>query len=417
MTDSVSDRLESAVAAIDGQNERLSIVTAMDVSAARKAAAEADKRAAAGERRGPLDGLLLGVKDNVAVAGLPWTGGLGARKGLLADRDAKVVTKLRGAGAIPFAMLNMHEGALGATTDNPHFGRCLNPLDEERTPGGSSGGSGAALAAGFCDGTLGTDTMGSVRIPAAYCGVAGLKPTRGTVAQSGLLYLAPSLDTIGPLARDLATLAAMFEAMGGGKETELDAPASVTLGVPRQIAEVDCEPAVLSGFEHALKAAEAVGLKLREINMEGWSPGHARRGGLLVSEAEGAVEMADMLERPGDNLMSADLRSLLTYGKNLSEARLAEGYDRVKTAARAADAAFDEVDLILTPTAPQLPFRWDEPVPANQADFTSLANFHGGPALALPIPGHTLPGSVQIMGPLNAEPLVLAVGRALEKSL
>ena len=123
MTDSVSDRLESAVAAIDGQNERLSIVTAMDVSAARKAAAEADKRAAAGERRGPLDGLLLGVKDNVAVAGLPWTGGLGARKGLLADRDSKVVTKLRGAGAIPFAMLNMHEGALGATTDNPHFGR------------------------------------------------------------------------------------------------------------------------------------------------------------------------------------------------------------------------------------------------------------------------------------------------------
>ncbi|MEN0000666.1 MAG: amidase family protein, partial [Pseudomonadota bacterium] len=162
MTGSASERLEASLNRIAAHNERLRIMTALDEPGARKAAAASDARHRAGQTLGPLDGMLLGVKDNIAVEGRPWTAGLGARRKNVASKDAVSVARLRAAGAIPFAMLNMHEAALGATTNNPHFGRCLNPLDETRTPGGSSGGSGAAIAANFCDIALGTDPIVSV---------------------------------------------------------------------------------------------------------------------------------------------------------------------------------------------------------------------------------------------------------------
>ena len=429
MTDSALDRLDVALSAIAAKNGDWSIVTAMDAERARAAAKASDRRRSAGRALGPLDGQLLGIKDNIAVAGLPWTGGLGARRDEIATEDAPVVASLRAAGAIPFAMLNMHEGALGATTDNPHFGRAANPLDPTRTPGGSSGGSGAALAADFVDITLGTDTMGSVRIPAAYCGVAGLKPTRGLVPRSGLLYLSPTLDTIGPLARDVATLAAMIEVMaqtdprdpsslphpkGWNPTPEGTLPRGLSVGIPKQIRDVDCEDDVLDGLVLASRVLGAAGARIVDIDLAGWRPGPARRGGLLVSEAEGAVELADILVRPGSDLMSDPLRALLTYGRDLPSARMVEGYARVHAAAAAAERALAEVDVLLMPTAPQRAFPHAEPAPANQADLTALANFHGGPALALPVPGDPLPTSVQILGPAFSEALVLTLGRVLE---
>lgn len=431
MTVSAAERLEIALAAISARNQDLAIITALDADNARKSAQESDARRTKGCVLGPLDGLVLGIKDNIAVGGLPWTAGLGARRGEIAKADAVVVARLRAAGAIPLAMLNMHEGALGATTNNPHFGRARNPLDQDRTPGGSSGGSAAALAAEFNDITLGTDTMGSVRIPAAYCGVAGLKPTRGLVPRTGLLYLSPTLDTIGPLAGDVATLADMVAVMAGadaGDPHALVTPRSwdptahdignaPKIGIPRQIAEVDCEPDVLRGFERAKCAAESLGWQVLDVDLAGWDPGRARRGGLLVAEAEGANEFAEILASNGSDRMSHDLRALLDYGKNLSSGRLAEGYGRILSAASAAERALAEVDLLLLPTAPQHAFRHDQEIPANQADFTALANFHGGPALALPVPGDALPASIQIMGRAFSESLVLAAGRALEAKL
>ena len=431
MTVSVIERLETAFDAISARNQDLAIVTALDAENALRAAEESDTRQARGLSLGPLDGLVLGIKDNVSVKGLPWTGGLGARRGLAAEADAVVVARLRAAGAIPLAMLNMHEGALGATTNNPYFGRTRNPLDPDRTPGGSSGGSGAAIAAGFSDITLGTDTMGSVRIPAAYCGIAGLKPTRGLVPRTGLLYLSPTLDTIGPLAGDVATLREMIAFMAGadaGDPHALTTPRSwdprlqdigggLRIGIPRQIAAVDCEPDILRGLDSARCAAEALGWQISDVDLAGWDPGRARRGGLLVSEAEGAVEMADILASPDSDHMSDDLRALLNYGKNLSSGWLAEGYARTLAAASAAERALADVDLLLLPTTPQRAFRHNEEIPVNQADFTSLANFHGGPALALPVAGETLPVSIQIMGRAFSEPLVLVAGCALEKKL
>jgi aspartyl-tRNA(Asn)/glutamyl-tRNA(Gln) amidotransferase subunit A len=426
------ERLEAALARIRARDRVLHLVTARDEDGARRAAEASDRRRAEGRMLGPLDGMLVGVKDNIAVAGLPLTAGVGAWSDRRAEADAPSVARLRAAGAIPFAMLNMHEGALGATSDNPHFGRAANPLDPGRTPGGSSGGSAAAVAAGFVEASLGTDTMGSVRIPAAYCGVAGLKPTRGLVPRSGTVHLSPTLDTVGPIAADVAALTAIIRVLAGhdpGDPESLPAPrgwdpeagrshpSGLRIGIPRQIDETACESAVLEGLAEARAVLASRGADVVDIDLAGWHPGPARRGGLLLVEAEGAVEFASLLDAPDSAGISAAFRSLLAYGRDLPSRRLVEGLARMRAAAAAADRAFGEVDLLLMPTAPQLAFPHGAEVPANQADLTALANFHGGPALSVPVPGEGMPVGVQIIGPAFSEGLVLSVGAALERAV
>ncbi len=420
----VTERLAVALDRIAAENHRLNIVTSLAVEDAH--------RHHPGGAPGPLDGLILGIKDNIAVANMPWTAGLGYWRERIAEADATVVARLRSAGTTPLAMVNMDEGALGATTDNPHFGRTGNPLDPNLTPGGSSGGSAAAIAAGFADAALGSDTMGSIRIPAAYCGVAGLKPTRGLVPRHGMTHLSPTLDTIGPLARDVTTLVELIIAMAGADNQDpasLPAPSgwrrkfhgSVTgilrVGLPRQIGTVDCECEVLEGLDTARSRIEAIGCQVIDVDLHGWSPGRARRGGLLICEVEGAVELADALATKLQTDVSDELRSMLDYGRAMPGNQLADGYARIRTAATAAERAFAECDVLLMPTAPQRAFSHDHPAPENQADFTSLANFHGGPALALPVPVSDLPASIQLMGQHFSEPLILALGARLERAL
>ena len=422
---SATGRLAEALDRIADRNDRLKIVTAL-VGGAERAPAPADGPP------GPLDGLLLGIKDNIAVADMPWTAGLGAWRERKAESDATAVARLRSAGAVPLAMVNMDEGALGATTDNPHYGRTENPLAPGHTPGGSSGGSAAAIAAGFVDAALGSDTLGSVRIPAAYCGVLGLKPTRGLVPRGGLTHLSPTLDAIGPLAGDFATLASLIRTMAGtdGRDSHsIPAPpgwnpepdgtevGAIRIGLPKEINEVECEGAVLEGLETARAVLEGLGCPVSDVNLEGWSPGRDRRRGLLVAEAEGAVELADALAVPGPGAVSDNLRALLEYGASVPSDRLVGGYARIQGAAAAACRALAEVDVLIMPTAPQRAFPHDSEVPANQADFTSLASFHGGPALALPVPGPGLPTSVQLIGQHFSEPLLLRLGAALEAGL
>ncbi len=427
-----SERLAKALDRIAAHNDELRIVTALAGESAREFAAASDERDAAGASLGPLDGLVIGVKDNIAVANMPWTAGIGAWRTRTAPGDSAVVARLRSAGAIALAMVNMHEGALGATTDNPHYGRTENPLQPGLTPGGSSGGSAAAVAAGFADAALGSDSMGSVRIPAAYCGILGLKPTRGLVSRSGLTHLSPSLDAVGPLAGSFATLASLISAMAGtdGRDPHsLPVPpgwnpapngsvaTGIRVGIPKQIDEVDCEPGVLKGLEATRAACEALGCLVSDVNLDGWSPGRDRRGGFLVCEAEAAVELAGAIAVPGPDAVSEDLRAMLEYGMTISSDRLVDGYARIQGAAAAACRALAECDVLLVPTTPQRAFPHGGRVPASQADFTSLASFHGGPALALPVPVSGLPASIQLMGRHFSEPLILGLGARLEAAL
>lgn len=387
----------------------------IDVEDALSAASASDARHAQGKPLSRLDGVAVAVKDNLAMAGKPWTAGIRGRQNLIATEDATSVTRLRAAGAVLLGGANMEEAALGAVTDNPTFGRCINHLGSGLTPGGSSGGSAVAVAAGFADLALGTDTMGSVRVPAAYCGIAGIKPTAGAISREGLAMLCPSLDTIGPMARDVELLWPALQVMADSdalakwsKPSDLIDLTGVRFGLPRQVDGVACEDAVHGSLTRAVEVITALGGVVDEIDLAGWDPHKSRRAGLLLTEAEGAVELAELLDQA--DAISDHLRSLLIYGRDAPAGKVAAAREEIAKSAQAVEQAFGGVDAILLPTAPQRAFRHGKPPPANQADFTALANFAGCPAVSVPVAmsGQVLPGSVQIIAPHWSDPTLLA---------
>lgn len=377
-------------------NPALNAFLDLDAEGARAAAAASAARWAEGRPRSPLDGVPVGVKANIAVAGLPWHAGIAAYRDRIAQADADCVRRLRDAGAVILGTLNLHEGALGATTDNPAFGRCENPHRPGFTPGGSSGGSGAAVAAGLCAAALGTDTMGSVRIPSAYCGVFGLKPARGAVSTAGLVPLSWTLDTVGPHARSVEDCLGLFAVLDGAA---VPAPAADArpLAVLEFDGQVDVEPAVAEAAARTLETARAAGMAVRPLRLDDYDFGAVRRLGLLISEAEGHVVHEEILARRPDGFSPAFAEGL-AWAARQPAPRLARAYrDLAATAAQVRDRLAPFAGL-LSPTTPQPAFAFADPVPANQADFTALANVTGLPAMAFPagLDDGGLPLSMQV---------------------
>jgi aspartyl-tRNA(Asn)/glutamyl-tRNA(Gln) amidotransferase subunit A len=363
-----------------------------------------DKNAVGGD--GPLAGITLGIKSNIAVAGLPWTGGMGLHRHRIAKHDAEVVAKLRAGGAAILGTLNMHEAALGATTDNAFYGCTHNPHRAGHTPGGSSGGSGAAVAAGLCDAALGTDTLGSVRIPAAYCGVYGLKPTNGFVSTDGLAFLEPSLDVIGPLARSLDMLERVWGVLT--EYNPIEALPVKQLMLLEGLGGVAVEPAVSAAYEKAciLLDMPIQHLRLDDMLTEIRMAGFGAAGRWLINDlGDARTDHADLL--------SDELKFLLSFCEK-APARpdiLARTRDTLR-------AVVDEETILLMPTAPQTAFAHGR-APADQADFTALANIAGLPALALPAGWSEdgLPVSLQLVGAAAGEATLFAVARKLDKAL
>ncbi|MGK7864989.1 amidase [Falsiroseomonas sp. E2-1-a4] len=378
---------------------------------------------------GPLRGLAIGIKDNVDVAGLQATAGIAAFRQVVATLDAPCVRGLREAGLVILGKLAMHEGALGATTDTPGFGRCMNPLRAGFTPGGSSGGSAAAVAAGFVKLAVGTDTMGSVRIPAGYCGVVGLKPTRGLVGRSGVVPLSPALDAVGMLAatprlaglglqamvvQDLADPA--WRPTPPGWQAVPDAPprlAGLRIGLPEPALAAAMEPALRAAWIAAADRLRAAGAVVEKVAMPAWDPGAARRAGLLLLEAEAAALHPALIDDPA--AASPGFRAALAYGRDAGTVRLARAQFRLREVEASVLRALDRFDLLLMPTAPQRAFAHGTPAPVDQADFTALANFAGLPSIALPWPAEDggLPASLQLVGRPYAEALLVGVAEAL----
>lgn len=364
--------IEAALARAGAEQERLRCFIDLDPAGA---------LAAAGAT-GPLQGLIGAVKGNIAMAGLPNTGGSAARRTAVAAEDARVVTRLRDAGAVLLGTLNMHEGALGATTRNEAFGWCGNPWREGITPGGSSGGSGAAVAAGLVDFALGSDTMGSIRIPAAYCGVFGYKPGGSWLAQDGVIPLKASFDQIGPLARDAGTLLAVAKALG--------APAPLPLAgrrfgvlegweeVPGPIADV-----VAAGIARlAASGAELVKVRLPTA----LTPRQAILAGFVLCAREAAdLHWAREYADPASGL-SAAFRADLAYGARADTARLAAAEAAVAEVSAAVHAvlAQHQLDGLVSATAPQTAFPHTQDS-APQAGFTGLASFAGLAAVSVPV--------------------------------
>lgn len=353
---------------------------------------------------GPLAGVTIGIKSNIAVKGLPWTGGMGTRRGIVADRDAAVVAELRVAGAVILGSLNMHEAALGATTDNVFYGRTHNPHRHGHTPGGSSGGSGAAVAAGLCDVALGTDTLGSIRIPAAYCGIWGLKPTLGAVSDDGLVHLGTAFDCIGPLARDLDLLARVWAVMAPSVPDDRAFARLLTLGA---IDQLPVQPGVDAGYRRVFAA---IGLPADALHLDD-ALSAIRMAGLVDSVNELIGDLGEARHGP---LVSDELKFVMAAVGALPPAP--DILDRTRRTL--AEALGDDGVLVL-PTAPQAAFAHGTRAPVTQADFTSIASVAGLPALALPagVDADGLPVSVQLVGPAHSEARLIALARTIESTI
>lgn len=393
-------------------NGALNAFTHVDNEGALAAAAVSAARYQAGNPRS-LEGLPVAVKANLAVRGFPAHAGIAALGKRTAPADADCVAALREAGAVILGLLNMHEAALGATTDNPHFGRTMNPHRAGHTPGGSSGGSGAAVAAGLVAAALGTDTLGSVRIPAAWCGVAGLKPTNGLVPTGGLVPLVPRLDCIGPLARSAGDCALILEAIA--------APAPARALTRVAVLEFQSGPEIDSAVAAAVRLSasllEGLGLEVRarQVRID-----HARvRLGSFLEAALGAGEQFAGAMAADPQGFSPAFHAAVNFARTAEPAQRAEGGRAMEAAANALQATLQLADVLLLPTTPQPAFPFDSEPPQSLADFTAPANLAGLPALSLPA-GWTsdgLPVGIQLIGRAGEDLSLLALGARLEAAL
>lgn len=423
--------LDQHLANIDRIEPRLNCFITIDESTARKAAEASEKRYRGGAPLSILDGMPVALKDNIDQAGLPTSNGTALSR--TAADDAEAAARLREAGAVLLGKLNMDECALGATTDNPHHGATQNPWRPGHTPGGSSGGAGASVASGLVMAALGTDTMGSVRIPAAYCGVVGLKPTKGLISTRGVVPLSYSLDHVGPLCRSVrdASLLLSILACEDRQDSGSIAPPAGWAATPQprtdlsglRIGLLTEEMAgtwhedVAAGFTEAQAAMKELGATLVAIGPPDPDLGDLRRQAFLVIEAEGAHTLAESLTDSPD-AFSDDLKAMFAYGREAPVWRLDRAQSRLAQAGHSARQAFAEVDLIASPTTPQTAFPFDTPSPVNQAELTVLANVSGCPAITLPcgLSPAGLPLSVQLMAPAYGEARLLGVGELLENT-
>lgn len=422
---------------IERLNPRLSAYIMVTGERALQQARQADADIAAGAYRGPLHGVPIGIKDLFHVAGVPTTFGSKVLKDSVASEDAALVARLKQAGAVILGKHNLHEFAFGITSENPHFGAVRNPWDTDRVPGGSSGGTASAVAAGLCAAGIGSDTGASIRVPASFCGVVGLKPTYGRVSRTGGLPLAWSLDHAGPIARSVADGALMLQAIAGYDASDsgsANVPVpdfserlsagidGVRIGVPREYFFDLIEPEVERLVREAIGVLAGLGARIEEVSLP--HAEHAQVAGNVIMCTEAAAWHATWLrERPDD--YGPDVLARIRGGQLIRAVDYLAS-QQVRTLVQDDfRQVFQSVDVVVAPTAPLVPppiGRTQEPggplqlVPravANRA--TVPCNLTGMPAISVPCGfGQGLPVGLQIMAPAFAEPLLLQVAAAYE---
>ena len=431
---SAMELLEAFLTRIDA-NRRLAAFITVTADQARDAAREADRRRARGIEPRPLDGIPVAVKDNIDVAGVPATAGSAWFRNRVPRRDAVVARRLRGAGAVIVGKNNMHELAYGATSVNPHFGACRNAWDDERLAGGSSGGSGVALGADMCLAALGTDTGGSVRLPAALNGVTALRPTYGSVSNRGVQPISPSLDTVGSMARSACDVATLARAIAGYDPRDPYALAPPSPGPVERLDDArplrglrvavasgyffdDVEPRVAANAYGVADALGKLGASLERVDTADAGRANADCSLLIAAEAL-AVHERRLARDP--SAVGEDVRRRLELGRAASGVDVARALDRMRHWQARMRVTLARVDMILTPTAPVVapPLAGAETI-ATTARLTALTypwSLAGLPAISLPsgLGEDGLPTGVQLAAAPWRDELLLSTGIALQR--
>lgn len=393
-------------------------------------ARNADAELAGGIYRSLLHGIPIAHKDCFATAGIRTTGGSKILANRVPDHDAAIVANLNQAGAVMLGKTNLHELCYGITSNNPHFGAVHNPWDLERIPGGSSGGSAAAVASGMVFAASGTDTGGSIRVPASFCGVAGLKPTYGVVSRRGLLPLGITLDHVGPIAGTVRGVEACFRAMRPltretGFEPDRVGLKGLRVGVPENFFFEGLAPEVMTAVRRTVQTAAALGASVREVRLPGME--EVNEIGRLTLFAEASAIWRSRLDRPQD--FGADVRAALQQGLTISAVDYLEAQRQRRDISRMLKPLWTEIDCLLAPATPTAAPKIgdstiriggvEEDVRVGSTRLVRPFNVLGWPALVMPcgFSAAGLPIGLQIVaGPKDEEVLFLA-GAALEDAL
>jgi aspartyl-tRNA(Asn)/glutamyl-tRNA(Gln) amidotransferase subunit A len=425
----------ACLARIDRMNPVLNAFITVTADRALVEARAAESEIGRGRTRGPLHGIPIALKDLIDTEGVRTT----AASAVFADRvpsqDAEVVRRLRQAGAVLLGKLNMHEFAYGATSAQSHFGPVRNPWDRQRISGGSSGGSATAVAARLCYGALGSDTGGSIRQPAAYCGIVGLKPTYGLVSTTGVIPLSWSLDHIGPMCRTVTDTAVMLQSIAGYDPRDINSVDAVApdymkalgqkisafrIGIPRAVFFDALDPEIEQAINDALQVLRGMTASTRDVDLPPYRT-------LPVVAAEAYAFHAPYFAKTPELYQSAT-RQRIEGGSRVSASAYIEGKRELDRLRRAVADVFANVDVLVTPTTPIPPQTVEEAVnspsvPPPGGVPLSLRNtqpfdIYGLPTISIPC-GFSragLPIGLQLTGPRLGESRVLALAHAFEQS-
>ena len=423
-------------------------------------AKKVDEKIAKGEELGTLCGIPISIKDNICTKNMPTTCGSKILENFYSPYDATVIERLKSQGAIIIGKTNMDEFAFGSSTENSAFGPTKNPFDKKRVPGGSSGGSAAAVSANLCFASLGSDTGGSIRQPASFCGVVGFKPTYGRVSRYGLVAFASSLDQIGPITKDVRDCCILLKVISGKDRrdsTSLEKSVcdyeshireridGIRIGIPKEYFIEGIDKDVEEKMKYIIRVVEEIGGKVENISLPHTKYGIATY--YIISTAEASANLArfDGVKYGYRSKNSSSILELYTNTRGegfgdevkrriiLGTYVLSSGYyeayylkaQKVRTLIKEDFLnAFQKVDIILTPTTPELPFKLgektDEPLKMYLSDiFTVNVNLAGLPAVSIPV-GFSptkLPVGLQIIGPHFCEERVIRVASAIENYL
>jgi aspartyl-tRNA(Asn)/glutamyl-tRNA(Gln) amidotransferase subunit A len=434
---SAAELATAAIARIGRLQTTVNAFITVTAEQAMDQAQQADDELAAGRDRGPLHGIPVAVKDLFATRGVRTTCGSKVYETFVPDADAAAVEALAAAGAVMLGKLNMHELGYGITSANPHFGPVRNPWNVEHSPGGSSGGSGAAVAAQMVYAAMGSDTGGSIRIPAAFCGTVGLKPTYGRVSRYGALPLGYSLDHMGALARSVRDAAIVLNAIAGhdrrdptsSRHSVIDyipddgcSIRGLRIGFPENFYWERLDPDVESSVRGAFACAQSLGAVVKPVRVPDIAALNAIGRVILLAEASAVME--PHLEQRRQ--FGADVLSLFDQGRLLPATDYINAQRLRRKMRREFDKLWSEVDCLITPTTPNTAPRigektirlggQDEDVRLGTSRLTRGINVLGLPALSIPcgLDSSGLPIGLQIIGPAFDEALILRIGAALE---